>query len=72
MIDKESERAAREYIAGVTVATLEFQFAQLAEHVAFMTPDQAHRILAAVERFSAARKMVIAPNLMHLGSDARN
>ena len=68
----EAERAAREYIASVTVATLEMQFAQLVEHVAFITPDHALRILAAVERFSAARKMVLAPNLMHLGSNARN
>ena len=40
MNEKEAERAAREYMAGITVATIDFQFTQLAELAAHMTPEQ--------------------------------
>ena len=72
MNEKEAERAAREYMAGVTVSLIELQFMQLVEHTACMTPEHAQRILAAVERYSAARKLVIAPARLLPGTDARN
>ena len=54
------------------MATIDFQFTQLAELAAYMTPEHAQRILAAVDRYSAARKLVIAPTRLLPGTDARN
>jgi hypothetical protein len=72
MTESEALRTAREFVAATTVAMIEHQLGQLVEHVAYMTPEHAHRIVAAVERYSEARKRLIPPTVMQPGSDARN
>ena len=50
---------------------IEFQFTQLVEHTAYMTPEHAQRILTAVDRYTTARKLVIAPTQLMTGTDVR-
>jgi len=72
MTKVEAEHMAREFGAAANVAMIEHQFAQLTELVAYMTPEQGARILAAVEKYGDARRALIPATLIQPSTDARN
>ena len=73
MNEIDAERVTLECMAGIAVTLIELHFRQLIEHAAYMTPAHAARIVAAVERYSEARRQLIPPLLLPMPApESRN